>query len=394
MNVLLFDDPVIRQQLLPLTYTRPVADLRIGMMTIAEKWPHYLKADFGFSTQTYLAGRFPGMPAEWWINGAVCPDESLVAEIMKLSAGQALMQENVLIAAHAPSTDWTPDDQALETIKCPVPVTLIDRPWKIFQLNRAEFEKDFELITRNRESAPLTDSHTVVYGRENLFLEEGAEVRAAIIDAEKGPVYLGKNSMVMEGAIIKGSLALMEHATVSIGAKLRGDSTIGPWCKAGGEVSNTVMHSYSNKSHDGFLGNAVIGQWCNLGADTNCSNMKNNYTPVKVYDHSTGRFTDTGGIFCGLIMGDHSKTGICTMLNTGTVVGVSANIYGSGFPRQFIPSFAWGGAGGFNTFRLDKAYETAAAMMGRREVELADDEKEIMKRIYEDTAPNRIWEKR
>jgi len=393
MKVLLFDDAVIRQQLLPLTFTRPVADLRIGMMTIAEKWPHYLEATFGFSTQDYLSAQFPGEAGEWWINGAVCPDTALTREIEKLSAGQALYLGDVLIAAHAPGSDWKPQSGGLERVTCPVPVTLIDRPWKIFQLNRSEFEKDFSLVTHNRESAPLTDAHTVVYGRENLFLEEGAEVRAAIIDAEKGPVYLGKNSLISEGAIIKGSLALMEGAIVSIGAKLRGDSTVGPFCKVGGEVSNTVMHSYSNKSHDGFLGNAVIGQWCNLGADTNCSNMKNNYTPVKVYDHQTERFIDTGGLFCGLIMADHSKTGISTMLNTGTVAGVSANIFGPGFPRQFIPSFAWGGAGGFNTFRIDKAFETADAMMSRRGISLTANDREILTRIYEDTAANRIWEK-
>ncbi len=393
MNVLLFDDAVIRQQLLPLTFTRPVADLRIGMMTIAEKWPYYLAGEYGFHTIDYLSERFPGNPASLWINGAVCPDSPLADAIGNLQAGQALYAGEVMIAASAPGTDWKPGAGGLEKVTFAGSLNLIDRPWKIFQLNREEFEKDFALVTKDRESAPLTDSHTVVYGRENLFLEEGAEVRAAVIDAEKGPVYLGKNSMVMEGAIIKGSLALMEGAMVSIGARLRGDSTVGPFCKVGGEVSNTVMHSYSNKSHDGFLGNAVIGQWCNLGADTNCSNMKNNYTPIKVYDHHTQRFVDTGGLFCGLIMGDHSKTGICTMLNTGTVVGVSANIFGSGFPRQFIPSFAWGGAGGFNTFRIDKAFETAEAMMSRREVSLSESEKEILTRVYTETAPNRIWEK-
>lgn len=393
MKVLLFDDPVIRQQLLPLTFTRPVADLRVGIRTIAEKWGYYLKADYGYHTQDYLSERFPGVSSAWWINGAVCPDPQLIDTLGELNPGQGLFAGEVLLVAQAPSHDWKPEDGGLEVISYSQAVTLIDRPWKIFQQNADQLIKDFEEITRGRESAPLTDSHSVVYGRENLFLEEGAEVRAAILDAEKGPIYLGKDTLIGEGAIVKGAFALMEGASVNIGAKLRGDSTIGPHCKIGGEVSNSVLHSYSNKSHDGFLGNAVIGQWCNLGADTNCSNMKNNYSPIKVYDHATSGFVDTGGLFCGLIMGDHSKTGISTMLNTGTVVGVSANIFGSGFPRQFIPSFAWGGAGGFSTFRVDKVFETAAAMMGRRNVELSGTDRKILTRIYEDTAGNRLWEK-
>ncbi len=393
MKVLLFDDAVLRQQLLPFTFTRPVADLRVGIMTIHDKWGHYLPADFGFATSSYLSSRFPAIQASFWINGAVCPDTSLAEAIQLLSPGQGIYMDDVLVAAHAPGTDWRPEDSGLERIAYPHSVVLIDRPWKIFQLNAAELQKDFDLLTKDRESAPITDKHTVVYGRENLFLEEGVSIRAAIIDAEKGPVYLGKNSTVMEGAIIKGSLALMEGATVSIGAKLRGDSTVGPYCKVGGELSNTVMHSYSNKGHDGFLGNAVVGQWCNLGADTNCSNMKNNYSPVKVFDHHTGSFTDTGGTFCGLLMGDHSKTGISTMLNTGTVVGVSANIFGTGFPRQFIPSFAWGGAAGFSTFKIDKVFETAEAMMSRREVIMNDEDKAILQQIYQDTAQHRVWEK-
>lgn len=392
MKVLLFDHAVIRQKLLPFTFTRPVADLRIGIMTIHDKWSHYLQADFGFATEPYLSNRFPSIDASFWINGAVCPDTRLAEAIQQLSPGQGIYLDDVLVAAHAPGPDWSPEDNGLEHIPYAHSIVLIDRPWKIFQLNAGELQKDFDLLTKDRESEPITDKHTVVYGRENLFLEEGVNIRAAIIDAEKGPVYLGKNSTVMEGAIIKGSLALLEGATVSIGAKLRGDSTVGPYCKVGGELSNSVLHSYSNKGHDGFLGNAVIGQWCNLGADTNCSNMKNNYTPVKVFDHHSGGFIDTGGIFCGLLMGDHSKTGISTMLNTGTVVGVSANIFGPGFPRQLIPSFAWGGAAGFNTFKINKVFETASAMMSRRQVTMNEEEKAILEQIYQDTAHNRVWE--
>jgi UDP-N-acetylglucosamine diphosphorylase/glucosamine-1-phosphate N-acetyltransferase len=393
MKVLLFDHAAIRQQLLPLTYTRPVGDLRIGILTIAEKWSAWLNASHGFATQDYLKDRFPAVDTPYWINGAACPDTSLIDAFTSLKKGQGLFRENILIAAHSPSQDWSADQaDALEKIDYHSPVTLIDRPWKIFQLNASELKKDFNLLTKDRISADVTDKHTVVYGRENLFIEEGVSIRAAIIDAEKGPVYLGKNSSVMEGAIIKGAFALGEGGIVSMGAKLRGDSSIGPFCKIGGEVSNTVMHSYSNKSHDGFLGNAVIGQWCNMGAGTNSSNMKNNYTPVKIYDYHAGQFIETGSIFCGLIMGDHSKAAINTMFNTATVVGVSANIFGAGFPQQFIPSFAWGGADGFSTFKIDKALETAEAMMARRDIAMDQMEKDLLTRLFEESQSQRTWE--
>ena len=269
---------------------------------------------------------------------------------------------------------------------------MITQPWEIFGHNREQIIADFALLTDGRTSADITDPHTIVYGRENLFIEEGASIRAAIINAEDGPVYIGKNAQIHEGAIIKGAFSLGESSHVNMGAKIKGDTTIGPHSKVGGEISNAVIFGFTNKGHDGFLGNSVIGEWCNLGADTNTSNLKNNYASVKLWSYSNNRFANTGLQFCGLMMGDHAKCGINTMFNTGTVVGVGSNIFGAGFPRNFVPSYAWGGASGFTTFQLRKFYEVAAAVMQRRGLELDDIEKNILSTIFDNTTPNRVWE--
>ena len=263
----------------------------------------------------------------------------------------------------------------------------------MFLRNGAEIRRDFVLLTQGRTSQPVNDAHTVVYGAENIFIEEGVKIRAAILNAEDGPIYLGKNSQVHEGAILKGPLALCEGSHINAGAKMRGDNTVGPFSKVGGEVGNSIVLGYSNKGHDGYLGNSVIGEWCNLGADTNTSNLKNNYAAVKIWSHAASRFVDTGQTFCGLMMGDHSKCGINTMFNTGTVVGVGANIFGAGFPRTFIPSFSWGGAAGFETFNLPKANEVAERVMARRALPYNELEQEIMKVVFESTAKDRVWEK-
>ncbi|HAA19533.1 MAG TPA: glucose-1-phosphate thymidylyltransferase, partial [Cytophagales bacterium] len=273
-------------------------------------------------------------------------------------------------------------------------LTVISQVWHIFQKNGEQIRADFEAITQGRHSAGLDCPHTTLLGKENIFVEEGAKVTAAILNAERGPIYLGKNSEIQEGAIIRGPLALGEGSVVNMGAKLRGDNTVGPWCKVGGEVSNSVLFAYSSKGHDGFIGNTVIGEWCNLGADTNTSNLKNNYAPVKLWNYKKGGFVNSGQQFCGLIMGDHSKTGINTMLNTGTVVGVSANIFGPGFPRNFIPSFAWGGSQGFTTFQIRKAFEVAERVMPRRNRELDEAEKGILQTVFDASAEYRIWEKK
>jgi len=403
MNLLFFDDD-LRTALLPLTYTRPMAELRVGILKIAEKWQAHLKVHLNgatfkssYLTASYLQTKFPinyssGNQSEnLYLNGAVCPNSELIHAILKLKPNESVITKDRILALRTSKKFqnfellqhfvFSPKSHRQE-IESP---TIIERPWHIFQKNRAEIISDFELLTAGRKSQPITDKFTAVYGRENIFLEEGATVRASILNAENAPIYLGKNSTVSEGSIIQGAFALGENAVVNAGAKMRGDSTIGDFSKVGGEVSNSVLQGFSNKGHDGFLGNSVLGTWCNLGADTNTSNLKNNYSSVKVWDYQTENFTNTGQQFVGLLMGDHSKASINTMFNTGTVVGVGANVFGAGFHPKFVPSFSWGGQDNFDTFRFDRFIKLAQIMMQRRNQELTEGEKKLLRHIWETT---------
>ncbi|MBX0291070.1 GlmU family protein [Hymenobacter sp. HSC-4F20] len=400
MHVLLFDDPAIRPHLLPFTFTRPVAALRCGILTLAEKWQRRLGVEqVGYLTEAYLQAKFPAGNTQGpalVINGAICPDDLLMQQVQALAPGEALFDEEMLVAAHLADAAQVAEliqDGFQKTREVAEPVVAVKELWHLFLKNGAEIRRDFDLITKGRESAPVGDAHTIVYAPENIFIEPGVKIRAAILNAENGPIYLGKNSQVHEGAIINGPLALCEGSHINVGAKMRGDNTVGPYSKVGGEVGNSILLGYSNKGHDGYLGNSVIGEWCNLGADTNTSNLKNNYAAVKIWSHAAGRFVNTGQQFCGLMMGDHSKCGINTMFNTGTVVGVGANIFGAGFPRTFIPSFSWGGAAGFETFKLPKAAEVAERVMARRQLEYDATEQAIMQHVYEATAQDRVWER-
>jgi UDP-N-acetylglucosamine diphosphorylase/glucosamine-1-phosphate N-acetyltransferase len=399
MTVLLFDDPAIRPNLLPFTFTRPIAALRCGILTIAEKWQHRLGQPVHYLTEPYLQAKFPAGNTEGpalIINGAICPDDLLTGQVQALQPGEALYDDELLVAAYLTDAAKVAEliqDGFTKTHNVAEPVDYIKHPWHLFLRNGAEIRRDFALLTKGRESQPINDAHTIVYAPEDIFIEEGVKIRAAILNAEDGPIYLGRNSQVHEGAIIKGPLALGEGAHINAGAKMRGDNTVGPHCKVGGEVGNSIFFGYSNKGHDGYVGNSVIGEWCNLGADTNTSNLKNNYAPVKIWSHAQNRFENTGQQFCGLMMGDHSKCGINTMFNTGTVVGVAANIFGAGFPRQFIPSFSWGGASGFETFRLNKVAEVAERVMARRALLYDEVEQGIMRKVYELTTKDRVWER-
>ena len=390
MNPILFDDPIIRINLLPFTYTRPVANIRVGIMTIDEKWHRWLGVRPSFQTAGYLEKKFPRKSTgdDLLINGAVCPDRRLVDTIKARPARYFLVQDKMLIAARAPDGEMSSSN----TIVYDGKLAVIDRPWKIFTQNGAQIREDFLIITAGRTSAGIQDKHTVIYGSENLFVEEGVKVKAAIINAENGPVYLGKNSYIDEGAMIRGTFALCEEGHINMGAKIRGDTTVGPYCKVGGEVSTSVLFGYSNKAHDGFLGCSVIGEWCNLGADSNTSNLKNTFDEVRLWSHAENTFISTGLQFCGLMMGDHSKCAINTMFNTGTVIDVSSNVFGEGFPRNYIPSFAWGGAGGITTYQAEKAFQTARKAMERRQKELDETEQGILEHVYRMTALHRVWE--
>jgi UDP-N-acetylglucosamine diphosphorylase/glucosamine-1-phosphate N-acetyltransferase len=319
------------------------------------------------------------------VNGAVCPTKELADAVRALPPGYFLVKGMLLIAAYKPEQEMS----SRNTVEFTGDITVIDKTWKIFFENARQIKADFPLVTTGRRSAGISDKHTVVYGEENLFVEEGVNIKAAIINAETGPVYLGKNSIVQEGAIIRGSFALCEGGHVNMGAKMRGDTTVGPFSKVGGEVSVSVIFGYSNKAHDGFMGCSVLGEWCNIGADTNTSNLKNNYEPIKLWNHAAQEFESTGLMFCGLMMGDHSKCGINTMFNTGTVVDVSANVFGEGFPRNYIPSFTWGGASGTTTYRFDKAMETAFRAMERRNLVMDEAEKNILQQVYTMSAAQR-----
>ncbi|HEY6160978.1 MAG TPA: GlmU family protein [Bacteroidia bacterium] len=385
MNYILFDDK--RAELLPLSFTRPVAEMRIGILSIREKWERYLNSRASWSTEDYLSKKFPSEFAidedNVWINGSVCPNAKLVEEIAKLGPGQELVAGETLIARN------TGDEKVLDNKKSDrekfeshARASQICSLWDIFSKNGEQLIADFDLITKGRNSHALSKTNQVL-GVENIFVEEGAKVECAILNAVTGPIYIGKDAEVMEGSMVRGPFSLGEHSTLKLGAKIYGPTTIGPHCKVGGEVNNSVIFGYSNKAHDGFLGNSVIGEWCNLGADSNNSNLKNNYAEVKLWDYEKGRFVGTGLTFCGLIMGDHSKCGINTMFNTGTVVGVSANIFGAGFPRNFVADFSWGGAAGFSTYKLKEAFETAELVFQRRGMDFDETEKEILTKIFE-----------
>jgi len=394
MQLVLFDDHSW-DNLLPLTFTRPAADLRVGILTIAEKWEQELGMPSTRLTRGYLSNKFSCLPDEdkLLVNGTLLPDQDMVQAIRELKKETALVQYDTLLAVRTGRAVSSPVDPALwsESISTyQGEISTIDFPWKIFSLNGAEIEADMERITQGRESAQLSDT-VQISGSGKVFAEPGFRGEHFTLNSSNGPVYLGSDSEIMEGSVIRGPFALCKESVVKMGAKIYGPTTIGPASKVGGELNNVVIHSNSNKAHDGFLGNAVIGEWCNLGADTNTSNLKNNYSEVKIWNYPKKRFIKTGLQFCGLIMGDHSKCGINTMFNTGTVVGVSANVFGSGFPRNFIPSFSWGGAGGFTTYRMNKVLETISLVLERRGIKLSEDDQDILQHIFDQTEGFRKW---
>jgi UDP-N-acetylglucosamine diphosphorylase/glucosamine-1-phosphate N-acetyltransferase len=382
MNYILFDDK--REKLLPLTFTRPVCELRIGILTIREKWETVLKASSSTLTVEYLRTKYPLVSSSdnVLINGGICPDSALVSAISELGKEQRLVKNGKLLALKTSENPLSMNLSSKEGIEFEGNILSVENPWDIFSKNGQALEADFQLITARRNSVKLSDSNTVI-GNGTVFLEEGAKAEACIFNTSTGSIYLGKNAEVMEGSIVRGPFALCDGAQVKMGAKIYGPTTIGPESRVGGEVNNSVIIGYSNKGHDGFLGNSVIGEWCNLGADTNNSNLKNNYDEVRVWSYESGRFAKTGLQFCGLIMGDHSKSGINTMFNTGTVVGVSANVFGAGFPRTFIPSFSWGGAAGFSEYEAEKAFATAQRVMERRGKTFDDVERSILSSVFD-----------
>lgn len=385
MNYILFDGDV-RDALLPFTYTRPVADIRIGILTLREKWERRLGLTTTTITEEHLEEKYPMVEMEEnvMINASFLPTKELIGQVKELSNNQAIFQGEEVIAFYTSGSQEEVDFDAYEQIDFEGELLRVNNTWDIFSLNDKAIQQDFELLTEGRKSQPIPEG-TQYINKENIFIEEGAEINFAILNASTGPIYIGKDALIMEGSIVRGPFAMCERAVLKMGAKIYGATTLGPYCKVGGEVNNSVLFGYSSKGHEGFLGNSVLGEWCNLGADTNTSNLKNNYTEVKLWNYETGRFARTGLQFCGLMMGDHSKCGINTMFNTGTVIGVSTNIYGSGYPRNFIPSFSWGGASGFTTYQLKKVFEVADVVMKRRDTELSIEDQNILEAVFEQT---------
>lgn len=395
MNYILFEDEA-RISLLPLTHTRPVAEIRVGILRIREKWQKHLEGNFSFLTESYLQDKYPYSPLaeNIFINGSVLPTSSLVKEIQSLKPGEKLVLENVVVACktdvNVKNIKSIDEIEFSKSKNCITEFIKINYNWDIFTQNELAMTADFSLLTKGRKTIGLSQTNTVITPG-NVFLEEGAKVECAMLNASGGIIYIGKDAEIMEGAMIRGPFALGDHSQVRMGAKIYGATTIGPHSKVGGEISNSVIMGYSNKSHDGFLGNSVLGEWCNLGADSNNSNLKNNYSKIKVWNYKEEDYINTGLQFCGLIMGDHSKCSINTMFNTGTVVGVSANIFGNGFPPKFVPSFAWGGSEGFITYRIEDALDVAQRVYERRKEDFNTIEKDILRHLFEVTTKFRSW---
>jgi len=385
MNYILFDGPR-RNHLLPFTFTRPVAEIRVGIMTLRERWDAFLKTSTSSFTEDYLSVKYPIRieDVNVFIDASVLPTVKLVKAIHSLQKGDQLMSNELLVAYSSDEPKSSEQMNEFNRIEFNGDFLQIKNTWDIFDKNAEILQLDFDFITKGRTSQPISKTNNLIHP-ERIFLEEGAKVEFSILNATDGPIYLGKNSEIWEGSLIRGGLALCEHAIVKMGGKLYGATTIGPYSKVCGEISNSVIFGYSSKGHEGYLGNAVLGEWCNIGADSNNSNLKNNYAKVRLWDYATERFEQTDLQFCGLMMGDHSKTAINTMFNTGTVIGVNSNIYVPGFPRNFIPSFSWGGASGFTAYLPEKAFEAAKVMMARRGVEFDDVEANILTHVFEIT---------
>lgn len=400
--MIFFDDDKWKS-LLPLTYLKPACELRVGMLTIAEKWKHLFQSQsHGYITKDYLSHKYPLTLEDTniAINGRLLPNPNVISLLSRLKPNQGFLYNDTFIGGILSKSQFNTETIDIDIDEMEIidissydqrDLVFIDRPQDIFLKNGHEIVSDFELITKNKSSQKLNDTNRY-YGLENIFIEEGAKIDFSILNASDGPIYIGKNASILENVVLKGPVAIGDHAVVKTGAKIYQDTTIGPYCKVGGEVKSVVFQGYSSKAHDGYLGDSVIGEWCNIGADTNCSNLKNNYAEVKAFQYASGTFESTGLQFCGMILGDHCKTSINSMFNTGSVIGISCNLYGSDFPPKFIPSFAWGGHQGFQTYKFEKALDTINRSMQRKNLRLSHTEIDILRYVFEESKDKRHWE--
>ena len=382
---LVFSDAQYWEDFLPLTFTRPVAEMRCGILTFSERWQKILEnTEISYFTETYLQDKFkePEKKESLFLVTNFLPTENVIQQIKSLKQGEALVYEDELVAARINMQDFSLHQiEKMTDIK--EELIFFKKPKDLFTFNDKAIDFDFDLLTKGRVSQELSSTNGFLGDKKDLFIEEGASVEFSTINTKTGKIYIGKNAEVMEGCHLRGPVSLGEGSKFNLGAKIYGATTVGPQCKVGGEVNNIIIFGYSSKGHDGFIGNSVIGEWCNFGADSNSSNMKNNYGNVRLWSYRTQSFEDTGLQFAGLIMGDHSKTAINTQLNTGTVVGVASNIFKAGFPPNLVENFSWGGFKDDERFKLDKAYEVAERAMARRKVVLTDQDKAILKHIFD-----------
>ena len=389
-NVIIFDASDVRDNLLPITYTRPISHIRIGIDTIFEKWQSFIPdASLSPLTVPYLQGKFPTNFSDdnIFIAGHIIPDKELSVAAESLNLGEALIADDTLIAFRGTKDDFENRRFTASTTYHGI-VRKIFWLYDIFQMNGDVMHSDFRRITANRTSQKLSATNLVIGdplfndGTPKIFIEEGATLEGVTLNVTDGPIYIGKDANIMEGTCIRAPFAACLHSQVNMCAKIYGATTLGPYCKVGGELNNVVMIGYSNKAHDGFLGNAVIGEWCNLGGGTTASNLKNDYSEIKLWNYPAHRFLRTGLQFCGLIMGDHSKAGINCMFNTATVIGVGVNIHGAGFPRNVVASFLEGSTSGYTDVSLPRFFTIAERVMVRRNIFLTDVDKEIFTAIY------------
>jgi len=381
MHIILFEDDK-HQEFLPLTFTRPVGDLRVGILKISEKWSKMMNVSVSHQTRDYLQELFPESKSAdaVYINARLLPDEALIEAISSLKENESLVKNNVLLCKKGNGKD---------AIEYAQDVLILDKVTDLFSKNGEALQRDFALLTKGKKSASLHESNTVIGDKNLIFIEESAQVYASTLNTLSGPIFIDKDAEIMEGSHVRGPFYLGEHSQLKMGSKVYGPTTIGPHSKVGGEVSNSIIQGFSNKGHDGFIGNTIMGEWCNLGADTNTSNLKNNYSGVRIWNYGRKEYADTGLTFCGLIMGDHSKCSINTMFNTGTVVGVAANIFGGDFPPKHVPSFSWGGSSGSTEYDLEKALQTAERVLSRRGLPLTASDKKMLTHIFKMTQPDR-----
>ena len=374
-----------REHLLPFVYLRSVADVFMGALSFQDRWKQLMTDSVSVETADSLRESEESTP-DRCVLAALIPTTSFVEAVQALAPNQKLVCDDLLLAYHGELPSNDPNLQSYQSIFIDQSAfTYIQHSWDIFLCNAHALKHDIPLLSKNRISNAISDTNLTI-GDGSIFIAPQVNMEGVTLNTTEGPIFIDEGATIMEGCLLRGPLYVGKNSVIKMGAKVYANCSVGPSVKVGGEINNVVFFGNSNKGHDGFLGNAVIGEWCNIGAGTSASNLKNDYGLVRVWDYASGNFTKTDLQFCGLLMGDHSQCAIQTTFNTATVVGIGCNLFGLGFPRQFIPSFSRGGAQGFTENRLDKVIETAKAMKKRRGVDFTSADSDRLEAIFEKTA--------